>query len=86
MCWRHPKASARWPFQTPIPLPSYQRTLATALHLDALTLITCVPLLTLCRLANDNERTVQASETLRELASIRLLLRRKHPLRHVARA
>jgi hypothetical protein len=31
---------ARWPAQTPVPLPSYRRTLAMALHLDALTLIT----------------------------------------------
>jgi putative transposase len=38
------------------------------------------------RLAKDDERKVQTSETLMELASIRLLLRRKHPLRRVARA
>jgi hypothetical protein len=35
----------------PVPPPSYQRTLATALHLDALTLITRLWLVALCRLA-----------------------------------
>src|SRR5258707_4644975 len=33
------------------PPPSYHRTVATALHLDALTLVTRLELLTLCRLA-----------------------------------
>jgi transposase len=42
---------ARWPAQTPVPPPSYRRTLAMALHLDALTLITRLQLLALCRLA-----------------------------------
>jgi hypothetical protein len=35
----------------PVPPPSYHRTVATALHLDALTLVTRLELLTLCRLA-----------------------------------
>jgi hypothetical protein len=34
-----------------IPPPSYHRTLATSLHLDALTLVTRLDLLALCRLA-----------------------------------
>ena len=37
--------------QASIPLPSCQRTLATALHLDALPLGTHLDLLALCRLA-----------------------------------
>ncbi len=40
--------------QAPIPPPSYQRAqarLSPALHLDALTLVTTLHLLTLCRLA-----------------------------------
>jgi transposase len=37
--------------QASIPPPSYHRTLATALHLDALTLVTRLELLALCRLA-----------------------------------
>jgi hypothetical protein len=37
--------------QTPIPPPSYHRILATSLHLDALTLVTRLELLALCRLA-----------------------------------
>ena len=40
--------------QAPIPPPSYQRAqarLGPALHLDALTLVTTLHLLTLCRLA-----------------------------------
>src|SRR5579859_3188892 len=39
------------PVQAPVPPPSYHRTMATALHLDALTLVTRLELLTLCRLA-----------------------------------
>jgi hypothetical protein len=35
----------------PVPPPSYHRTAATALHLDALTLVTRLELLGLCRLA-----------------------------------
>jgi hypothetical protein len=35
----------------PVPPPSYHRTAATALHLDALTLVTRLELLALCRLA-----------------------------------
>ncbi len=40
--------------QAPIPPPSYQRAqarLGPALHIDALTLVTTLQLLTLCRLA-----------------------------------
>src|SRR5260370_36219713 len=37
--------------QASIPPPSYHRTLATSLHLDALTLVTRLELLALCRLA-----------------------------------
>jgi len=40
--------------QVPVPPPSYQRTQAKqkkALHIDALTLVTRLHLLTLCRLA-----------------------------------
>ena len=37
--------------QAPVPPPSYHRTAATALHLDALTLVTRLELLTLCKLA-----------------------------------
>src|SRR5579859_2272239 len=37
--------------QAPIPPPSYHRAIAIALHLDALTLVTCLHLLTLCRVA-----------------------------------
>src|SRR5260370_18363940 len=37
--------------QAPVPPPSYHRALATALHLDALTLVTRLELLALCRLA-----------------------------------
>jgi len=35
----------------PVPPPSYQRTTATALHLDALTLVTRLHLLEMCRVA-----------------------------------
>jgi transposase len=35
----------------PVPPPSYHRTVATALHLDALTVVTRLELLALCRLA-----------------------------------
>jgi hypothetical protein len=44
-------ALARWPDQPAVPPPSYQRTLASALHLDALTLVTRLQLLALCRVA-----------------------------------
>jgi hypothetical protein len=40
--------------QAPVPPPSYQRAqarLSSALHLDALTLVTTLHLLTLCRMA-----------------------------------
>ncbi len=37
--------------QAPVPPPSYHRTVATALHLDALTLVRRLQLLTLCELA-----------------------------------
>jgi hypothetical protein len=36
---------------TPVPPPSSHRTMATALHLDALTLVTRLPLLEVCRVA-----------------------------------
>ena len=39
------------PVQAPVPPPSYHRTMATALHLDALTLVTRLQLLALCQLA-----------------------------------
>ncbi len=35
----------------PVPPPSYHRATATALHLDALTLVTCLHLLEVCRAA-----------------------------------
>src|SRR5258707_1100126 len=37
--------------QAPVPPPSYHQTMATALHLDALTLVTRLHLLELCRVA-----------------------------------
>ena len=37
--------------QAPIPPPAYHRTVATALHLDALTLVTRLHLLELCSAA-----------------------------------
>jgi hypothetical protein len=37
--------------QAPVPPPAYHRTLATALHLDALTLVRRLQLLALCELA-----------------------------------
>ncbi len=39
------------PVQAPVPPPSYHRTMVTALHLDALTLVTRLHLLALCQLA-----------------------------------
>src|SRR5260221_4981801 len=44
-------APAICPDQAPVPPPSYHRTMATALHQDALTLVTRLHLLVLCRLA-----------------------------------
>jgi transposase len=44
-------APARWTAHAPVPPPSYHRTLAMALHLDALTLITRLRLLEVCRVA-----------------------------------
>ncbi len=44
-------APALWTHPAPVPPPSYHRTAATALHLDALTLVTRLELLALCRLA-----------------------------------
>jgi hypothetical protein len=44
-------APARWPDQAAVPPPSYQRTLASALHLDALTVVTRLQVLALCRVA-----------------------------------
>jgi len=37
--------------QAPVPPTSYHRTMATALHLDALTLVTRLQLLEVCRVA-----------------------------------
>jgi hypothetical protein len=37
--------------RVPIPPPSYHRTMATALHLDALTLVTRLHLLEVCCMA-----------------------------------
>jgi hypothetical protein len=37
--------------RAPIPPPSYHRTMATALHLDALTLVTRLHLLEVCCIA-----------------------------------
>jgi len=44
---------ARSTHPAPVPLPSYHQTMATALHLDALTLtlVTCLQLLEVCRVA-----------------------------------
>ncbi len=44
-------APAMWPVQAPVPPPSYHRTMVTALHLDALTLVTRLHLLAPCQLA-----------------------------------
>lgn len=44
-------APAMCPVQAPVPPPSYHRTMATALHPDALTLVTRLHLLALCQLA-----------------------------------
>ena len=44
-------APALGPNQAPVPPPSYHRRVATALHLDALTVVTQLHLLVLCRLA-----------------------------------
>lgn len=40
-----------YPGQAPIPPPSYYRTVAEALHVDALTLVRRLPLLAPCRVA-----------------------------------
>jgi hypothetical protein len=50
-CRRHPLTPAVGLDQAPIPPPSYHRTVASALHLDALTLVSRLELLALCRLA-----------------------------------
>src|SRR5260370_358496 len=50
-CWRHSMAPALGADQAPVPPPSHYRRTATALHLDALTLVTRLHLLVLCRLA-----------------------------------
>src|SRR5260370_15033093 len=44
-------APAVCPVQALVPPPSYHRTMATALHLDALTLVTRLQLLALCQVA-----------------------------------
>jgi hypothetical protein len=44
-------APALWMNQAPVPPPSYHRTMATALHLDALTLVTRLHLLQVCCVA-----------------------------------
>src|SRR5258707_14975487 len=48
---RHPMAPALCTNQAPVPPPSYHRTAAMALHLDALTLVTRLHLLEICRVA-----------------------------------
>src|SRR5260221_14457974 len=48
---RQPMAPALCTNQAPVPPPSYHRTTATALHLDALTLATRLHLLEVCRVA-----------------------------------
>ena len=48
---KHPMTPALVTEQAPIPPPSYHRAIAKALHLDALTLVTRLHLLTLCRVA-----------------------------------
>src|SRR5260370_40486747 len=50
-CRRQPMAPALGAAQAPVPPPSHDRRAATALHLDALTLVTQLHLLALCRLA-----------------------------------
>src|SRR5918912_207222 len=50
----HPMVPALCACTAPVPPPAYQRTLAKhgpVLHIDALTLVTTLHLLTLCRLA-----------------------------------
>jgi len=44
-------ARALYMNQAPVPPPSYHRTMATALHLDALTLVTRLHLLEVCGVA-----------------------------------
>jgi hypothetical protein len=44
-------ATALYADEAPVPPPSYHRTVAMALHLDALTLITRLHLLAVCRVA-----------------------------------
>src|SRR5258706_8806637 len=44
-------APARCTPQTPVPPPAYHRSMATALHLDALTLVDRLQLLEVCRMA-----------------------------------
>ena len=44
-------APALYPNHAPVPPPSYHRTMARALHLDALTLVTRLQLLEVCRVA-----------------------------------
>jgi hypothetical protein len=44
-------APALYTDQAPVPPPAYHRTMATALHLDALTLVTRLHLLEVCRVA-----------------------------------
>src|SRR5260221_6662127 len=48
---RQPMAPALCTNQAPVPPPSYHRTTATALHVDALTLVTRLHLLEVCRVA-----------------------------------
>ena len=43
--------TAAYADEAPVPPPSYHRAVATALHLDALTLVTRLHLLELCRVA-----------------------------------
>jgi hypothetical protein len=44
-------APALYTDQAPVPPPAYHRTMATALHLDALALVTRLHLLEVCRVA-----------------------------------
>ena len=47
---------AMCPVQAPVPPPSYHRAMATALHLDALTLVTHLHLRALFQLVRANRR------------------------------
>src|SRR5258708_23322931 len=55
-CRRHPMTPALDTDQAPVPPPSYHRTVATALHVDALTLVRGLPRLAGCRMARHRAR------------------------------